>query len=196
MEDFAVDVRKFSVSEMHRSLFHPLATVRHRTWAGPETKETEQNKTLQCDPYRWRLHSHNEHTSLPLLLALCISSVTQLLLNTKFFSQFAARFNIFVRGRRSVGCTVRLLQLFTFERTTRLHRKTNVAVCCRNENKWLNKVKFQFPAFVLRKIVRLLSKIISSLSRSKGTPLNANKTQTREHERKEDFPASLQNSSS
>jgi hypothetical protein len=31
MEHFAVDVARSPVSEMHRSLFHPLATVRHRT---------------------------------------------------------------------------------------------------------------------------------------------------------------------
>jgi hypothetical protein len=30
MEDFAVNVRMFTVTEVHRSLFHPLATVRHR----------------------------------------------------------------------------------------------------------------------------------------------------------------------
>jgi hypothetical protein len=49
MKDFAVDVAMFSVSEMRRSLFHPLATLRHRIWAGPETKETEQNEKPQCE---------------------------------------------------------------------------------------------------------------------------------------------------
>jgi hypothetical protein len=78
---------------------------------------------------------------------------TYLLLNAKFFSQFAARFNILVRKRRSVECTVCLLQLSTFNRTTRLYRKVNVAVWCSNENKWLNEVKFRFLAFVLKKIV-------------------------------------------
>jgi len=33
-----------NISGMHRSLFHPLATVRHRMWAGPETNKTEHNK--------------------------------------------------------------------------------------------------------------------------------------------------------
>jgi hypothetical protein len=30
MEDFAVTVTVISISDVHRSLFHPLATVRHR----------------------------------------------------------------------------------------------------------------------------------------------------------------------
>jgi hypothetical protein len=158
MEDVAANVRMCSVSGMHRSLFHPLATVRHRMWAGPETKEIKQNKTLQCGPNRWKLHSHNEHTSLPLLLARWISSVTHLLLNAKFFSQNAARFNILVRRRRSVECTVRLLRLSTFERTIRLYRKVNIAVWCRNENKLPNEVKFQTSAFAVKTLSRRISK--------------------------------------
>jgi hypothetical protein len=39
MEDVEVNVTIALISGVHRSLFHPLATVRHRTWAGPETKE-------------------------------------------------------------------------------------------------------------------------------------------------------------
>jgi hypothetical protein len=44
MEGLAVTVTITSISCMHRSLFHPLATLTHRIWAGTETKETE-NKT-------------------------------------------------------------------------------------------------------------------------------------------------------
>ena len=35
--------RNGNISEVHRSLFHPLATVRHRMWAGPETSRTNHN---------------------------------------------------------------------------------------------------------------------------------------------------------
>jgi hypothetical protein len=64
-----------------------------------------------------------------------------------------ALFNILVHGRLSVECTVRLLQLSTFKRTTRLYRNVNIAVWCRNGNKLFNEVKFQFLAFVLKMIV-------------------------------------------
>jgi hypothetical protein len=41
-----VNVTKASVMSVHRSLFHPLATSRHRIWAGPE-KETKENELLE-----------------------------------------------------------------------------------------------------------------------------------------------------
>jgi hypothetical protein len=44
MEGFAVTVTMASIAGLLRSLFRPFATLRHRIWAGPETKETE-NKT-------------------------------------------------------------------------------------------------------------------------------------------------------
>jgi hypothetical protein len=48
MEDLAAIIRMFSVSEMHRPLFHPLATVKHRTWAGTWNKRnrTKQNTSV------------------------------------------------------------------------------------------------------------------------------------------------------
>jgi hypothetical protein len=144
----------FTVTEVHRSLFHPLATVRHRMWAGPGTKETEKNKKHQFVPNKWKLHSRNKHITLPLLLALWLSSVTHLLLNMKFFSQFRhASISSLVEGIR-----LSLLQLSMFKRTTRLYRKVNVAVCCRNGNKLLNEVKFQFPPFVIKILSRFLWK--------------------------------------
>lgn len=42
MENFAVSESVTSISGMHRSLFHPHATLRHRIRAGPETKQTKE----------------------------------------------------------------------------------------------------------------------------------------------------------
>jgi hypothetical protein len=139
MEDFAVHVRMFTVSEMHRPLFHPLAAVRHRTWAGPETKEQNKTKHLSVAPTDGDcIHTMNTQAHL------CLSSVTYLLLSRQFFSQWEAHFSILAPGRRSVYCSC--------PRSNGQHEQM-YGVRCRNDNKLLNEVNFRFSAFVVKQIV-------------------------------------------
>jgi hypothetical protein len=92
------------------------------------------------------------------LLALSLSSVAHLL-NTKFFGQCAASFNILARGRRSVRCTVRSLQPFRLKQTTRLNGKTKYTHSGAKVKTNDNEVKFPFSAFVVKRLSRLISKI-------------------------------------
>jgi hypothetical protein len=135
MEDFAVAVTMFSISGVHRSLFHPLATLRHRIWAGP-AKETK--KQLQYEHQQTDIVSMNKINTqgLPLLLVLLPSLLnTDLHLNIKFLNQYAVRCNIPDHGRRTIECTVCLLQLSALKWTTQLRWRK------RNENKRHNEVK-------------------------------------------------------
>ena len=50
-----------NISGMHRSLLHPLATVRHRMWAGPETNKTKHNKNKMARFATVRITEHCKH---------------------------------------------------------------------------------------------------------------------------------------
>jgi hypothetical protein len=72
-------VTAISFSGMHRSLFHPLATVRHRTWAGPETNKTNTHtKNFSIISNKYKVINRIYEETLPVqLITLSQSSVIQ-----------------------------------------------------------------------------------------------------------------------
>jgi hypothetical protein len=104
------------VSGVHRSLFHPLATVRHRMWAGPEEKKSIRRATnTNCGWLtKWKQKAY--------LCCCCSWSVfcnALLRLNERFLIRRVVRFNFPDRASRLMVCTICSLQLCVLKYTVR-----------------------------------------------------------------------------
>jgi hypothetical protein len=115
-----VTVSVASVSGMHRSLFHPLATVRHRMWAGPEKKKRTCIRIATNTNCGWQT---NWKQKAYLCCCCCCSWYVfcnaALRLNARFLILRPVRFNSLERASRLTECTVCSLQLCVLKYTVR-----------------------------------------------------------------------------
>jgi hypothetical protein len=112
----------YSISGVHRSLFHPLATVRHRTWAGTWNKRNKQTQKLLLEQltniFLGELSKWTQKTYLccvllwallPVFCSAVLSCTEQLLV------QYAVRFGIPEPRRLIAECNICPLKLSTLK---------------------------------------------------------------------------------
>jgi len=111
-------------SGMHRSLFHPLATVRHRIWAGPEKEKQIGNiflKTLTNTHCRYVTKKKHQIT---FIYSSCLLSPT-FELNQQFLLRSVVHFKILITEANNC-VQLSSSQLYVLKWTTQWNRKHSV----------------------------------------------------------------------
>jgi hypothetical protein len=158
MDGFAVSVTVISVSDVHRSLFHPLATVTHRIWAGT-WNNTKQTQTQHQQ--RKQIASNNKITTgtSPLVL---VSVPSLLHLNAHILTLSVVRLcaQIVFKWTTAMKFKIQLDAIWSKERKQK-HNEVKIAIQCssiKNKTKcrrlFLLKTGLAFVVFERRSLQR------------------------------------------